>query len=282
MLKMQKQDFKKAVASIETLHGNMAVLSRLSPMLKDPNSDIENVARLVSSDSALAASIIRISNSAFYASGAKVGDVPSALGKVGFNEALRLVGMALSKQVFMRDLEVYGVTADVYWSESYFTGLFLEAIGRQLGLDPNDAYMVGLLHAIGKVVLNELVDPEQVEVYWDPTLKAEEWEEVMFGVHYDEAGSVLLEAWKFPEEIYKRVGDQLDISAQRKDRILGSLAFTRELIAFNDYDFDRETWELPESHDFYVSCRISESILASEIIRCREDLADVRRTIQGN
>lgn len=274
------KNFREAVAKIENLHGNMAVLSRLGPLLKDPNSDIGDLSRLIQSDSGLAASIVRISNSSLYGMGQRVGDVPSALSKVGFNQVLRLVGVALSKQVFMRDLEVYGISANDYWSQSYFAGLFLEEIAPRIGIDKDDAYMVGLLHAVGKVVLNELVSPSEVAVFWDPTFSSEEWEEIMFGVHYDEAGAELLERWKFPDSIYERVKTQLDKGEQSRDRILGALAFINSVLALNLYEFEREEWELPHSHPFFEQTNSDPDVLGAEIRRSMIKLEDIRRTIQ--
>ena len=273
------KDFQACVQKIENLHGNMAVLSRLGPMLKDPNSSLDDAARLIQSDSALTASIIHISNSAFYLGSQRVNTVSAALGKVGFNQALKLVGMALSKQVFMKDLDVYGISADTYWCSSYFAGLFLEESAGQLGFDRDDAYMVGLLHGIGKVVLNELLQPEDVEIFWDPSFPSNEWEEIMFGLHQEDAGAYLLEQWKFPEAIYRRVRDQLSTSAQAEDRLLGGLAYISEVMNQNHLDFDRIDWEIPEAHPFYARTKSKPEEIRSAIKRTREGLNQARKTI---
>lgn len=277
----QQKNFRQAIKEVETLHGNMAVLSRLGPMLKDPNSDLDDATRLIQTDGALSGSIIRISNSAYYGSGVRSPDVSSALRKVGFNEALRLVGMALSKQVFMRDLGIYGISADDYWSHSYLTGLLLETFAMRLGWDRDDAYMLGLLHAIGKVVLNELIDEAEVEVYWDPTYTSEEWEEIMVGFRYDEAGGILLENWKFPEAIYGRVRKQLDGAAIQSDSLLLALDYIRELVSLNQYDFGRAEWEIPEDHGFIESSQSEPDLIGRELARCRQTMDRIRSTIQG-
>lgn len=279
MKKTPIKNFDQSLQKIEDLHGNMAVLSRLSPLLNDPNSDISDAARLIQSDTALTTSIVRISNSAFYGNSQKVGDVQSALGKVGFNQTLRLVGMALSKQVFMKDLKVYGISADSYWCQSYFTGLFLEEVAGRLGFNKDDAYMLGLLHSVGKVVLNELIEPEDVEVYWDPTFSPEEWEDIMFGLRHNEAGALLLERWNFPESIFQRIRNQGDANATESDMMLAAISFIVEVLNTNYLDFDRETWTLPEVHPFYEMSRSEPEILESEIARTRKNLEQVRRNI---
>jgi HD-like signal output (HDOD) protein len=276
------KSFDEAVKEIKSLHGNMAVLSRLGPMLKDPNSDIDDAARLIRSDGALAASIIRISNSALYGRGEPVGSVDAALSKVGFNEGLRLVGMALSKQVFMRDLRVYGISADDYWRVSYLSGLFLEELAPRLGVDHDDAYLVGLLHLIGKVVLNELEDPAATEVYWDSTLPVEAWEDIMFGLHFDQAGAALLQAWNFPESIHLRVGQQLDTDAQQSDPILGAVAFMTEVFLLNHCDFELPHWRVPDEHVFYQQADTTPECASADLQSCRRQLGKIKRNIKGH
>lgn len=93
-------DIFPEIDRIKKLHGNMAILARLNAILNDPNAALSDAERLINTDAALGATIIRLSNSVLYAVGERRVDVYSALQKVGFNEALRLVGIALSREVF--------------------------------------------------------------------------------------------------------------------------------------------------------------------------------------
>lgn len=281
MAEVTKKDFRAVLKEIEDLHGNMAVLSRLDPILKDPNSELASAASLIQTDGALAGSIIRISNSAYYAGGEPSSNVTEALRKVGFNEALRLVGIALSQQAFMRDLEAYGIKADDYWSYSYLSGLLLDSFAHRLGWDSQDAYLLGLLHGIGKVALNQLLHEEEVEIYWDPTFSSEEWEEIMIGFRYDEAGAILLESWRFSEAVHVRVRKQLQQDAMREDRMLLGLDYIRELIAENKYEFNKGDWSLPTGHPFLEQTRSDPAVVEKEVRQARNRMAQIRATL-GN
>ncbi len=281
MAEVSKKDFRAVLKEIEDLHGNMAVLARLDPILKDPNSELAGAASLIQTDGALAGSIIRISNSAYYAGGEPSSNVTEALRKVGFNEALRLVGIALSQQAFMRDLKAYGIKADDYWSYSYLSGLLLDSFAQRLGWDCQDAYLLGLLHGIGKVALNQLLHEEEVEIYWDPTFSSEEWEEIMIGFRYDEAGAILLKSWRFSEAVHERVRKQLQQDAMREDRMLLGLDYIRGLIAENKYEFNKEDWSLPTSHPFIDQSRSDPAVLEKEVRQARNRMAQIRSTL-GN
>lgn len=278
---VNSKPYLDAIERIQDLHANMSVLARLSQLLRDTNAPLDTAARLIESDGALASSIIKISNSAFYGTTEKSRDVHSALRKVGLDQALRLVGIAMSKQVFMRDLNAYGLSADDYWLYSYFSGVFMETAARRQGLNPDDAYLLGLLHAIGRVVINELLREEKVEIYWSPSVPACEWEEIMVGFHYDTAGAHLLKNWKFPELICRQIQNQGDAMQYANDPLLTLLAFTRAYAEVNRWDVSNPDWKLPESVEDKASlCGDPEAIDSDLCYACKQVQA-IYETLQA-
>ncbi len=245
-----RETYRRALEKIETLHGNFAVLARLGTLLRDPNNGVDELAALIKTDGTLAATAIRLSNSIHYGiGGLRVATVQDALVKVGFKGVLNLVGSALSKQVFMRDLGAYGISANDYWTQSYFCGVFLEACSRRLGLAEDDAYLVGLLHGIGKVVINDLLAQAKVEVFWDASLPCEEWETLVLGFRNDEAGAYLLKKWKFTPAVYQRIADQHSGDARAADPLLRLLSYAQDLAHHNGLAINR-AWNLIPDHPF--------------------------------
>lgn len=243
-----KAEYLRALSAVEELHGNMAVLARLGLLLRRPDSSIDDVARLLQTDGALCANIIRISNSVLYGFGARSTTIHEALVKVGYNRILTLIGAALSKRLFMRDLDAYGMSADDYWSYSYFCAVLLEQQAHRAGQSSEDAYMVGLLHALGRVVINDLLVKTRIEVYWDRSIPSEEWEEILIGFRHDEAGAMLLRRWKFSPEVHDRVARQKDPAAIVADPLLQLLDYARHCAELNHFKLDGPDWRAPENH----------------------------------
>ena len=151
------EQYEIAIEEVRDLHGNMSVLSRLYAILSDPNSRISEAVELLQSDGALSAIILRFSNGALFSPNERSDSIEMALQQVGFQKTLKLVGAALSNQVFMRNLNAYGITADSYWRYSYFTAIFMGKQAPICGINANTAYLMGLLHSIGRVIINELL-----------------------------------------------------------------------------------------------------------------------------
>lgn len=274
-------DIFPEIDRIKKLHGNMAILARLNAILNDPNAALSDAERLINTDAALGATIIRLSNSVLYAVGERRVDVYSALQKVGFNEALRLVGIALSREVFMRDLHAYGITAWEFWRESFFTASLMEVAARQaVGLNRDRAYLIGLLHGIGKVVINEVLLSLDIEILWDNEIPAHDWEDVMIGSNQAEVGALLLEKWAFPSEVFKVVGSQLDANAAKLNPMVALLQCAIEMRGMMDSDL-----LLSRDHEIRVPDLLKEKWITEESLRAaaglaREQVMHVARTLR--
>lgn len=228
----------------------MRVISQLYSLLRDPESSLEDAIELIRSDGVLAAGVVRLSNSAYYSTGGQQLDLQSAVQQVGFQATLRLVGDLLSRQLFMRDLEGYGMTADEYWTYSYYCAAFLELASKDLRLNADVAYLTGLLHGIGRVVNNEILLEQKVEILWDPTVPAEEWEAIMNLAPYPEAGASLLRSWNFPAPLCELVQKQRDPDFLAASAPGTLLDFARSLIESNRPALGRarQPWKILEDH----------------------------------
>lgn len=257
--------FEETVKSIGDLHGNMAVLSKLDAMLKDLNTDISEPERLIQSDGAISGTIVQLANSPLYGFNDKSNNISTALQKVGYNQALKLVGMALSKQVFMRDLDSYGITADSYWRYSYFIAVFLERQAKKLGIDSDEAYLFGLLHSIGRVVINEILHSREVEVFWDRFIPEIEWELMMIGFPNTKAGAILLKIWDFPPELCHRVQEQNNPTVRKADPNVSLLNYA-QLLANQLVDPPRlRALCKPGTHPIQNKLRFTQAQLIKEI-----------------
>lgn len=265
---------KNAILAIEALGSTPAVLAQVARLAKDPNADLATLGALMRNDGALAADIIRISNSSYYAPATLHGNVASAINQIGLGEVMRVVSLSLARQLFARDLCSYGVPAHDYWCASVAVALLMEGLAKRCGLNPEDAYTLGILHAIGRVLINRIIEEQGFSIFWDGHEPIEEWERDAVGFDYAEAGTLLLEHWHFPAATCEVVRWQLHPEKVVEPvSLLGALQFSRRLLALTGLDFRKDGWHLPEADPFVRASGLTLGSVVELSAACRDDLA---------
>jgi HD-like signal output (HDOD) protein len=133
------------------------VLPKLQRLLTNPNSGIFEIVELVRLDAGLASRIIHISNSAWFGRGASCETIEQAVNRVGFHNVQRLVATAAVSTVVARSLSAYSLDDKAMWKESVSCAMAAELLATRVGEDAAEAYTIGLLHAVGRVAINDFV-----------------------------------------------------------------------------------------------------------------------------
>lgn len=188
------------------------VMAELCELLQDINTDLDQIALVVRADPALAARVIRISNSVVYGGDWQVASIDEAVNRVGFEEVLRLVGTASVAGFVDRALAIYCLQAEAFRASLLMHALATEALARVSSVEPHAAYTAGLLRAIGMMVLdraargrladNLVYDPDQFPTYV-------EWENARFGLGAPDVTRMVLDEWRFPDEVVTAIEEQL-------------------------------------------------------------------------
>jgi HD-like signal output (HDOD) protein len=160
-------DFRRALLSIDALGSTPAILAQVATLAKQPDTDLTRICEIVRNDGPLSADIIRISNSPYYSLTSAHGNLAAAANHIGLQEVVRVVNLSLSRQLFARDLGSYGMPAYDYWSASVATALVMESLAERSGLDKEDAYTIGILHGIGRLLINRVIEENGLSIFWD-------------------------------------------------------------------------------------------------------------------
>jgi len=277
---LNPDDFKRAIQMIDALGASPNVLVKLAELARDPNTDLTTIFDLLRNDGPLSADIIRISNSPYYSPAIFHGNLISAINQIGLREVNRVVNLSLSRQLFARNLPGYGIPAEDYWSQSITAALVMEALAKHSGLNTDDAYTIGILHAIGRVLINRVIDEQGFAIYWDRHQPIEEWERGTVGFDYAEAGALLLEHWRFPATTCDVIRWQLnpDKTVEPVSQ-LGALQFTLRLLALTGPDFENKSWEFPHKDPFVRASGLTPKLLPELISSCENELQRIRQSV---
>jgi HD-like signal output (HDOD) protein len=186
------------------------ILADLGVLLKNPNVELEDVARQLKRDPSLTARLIRLGNSAAFAQAEPVASVEVAVNLAGFQEVHRLVGVALLEQFGEEGLVAYGVPSRRLRENSLFTALLMEELAKPAGEDPRTAYTIGLLRSIGKLGLDRVARTHAPDARFAPegeALGLAFWERAVFGMTNGEAATTIMNSWRFPHETVKSIGE---------------------------------------------------------------------------
>ena len=259
-----KEQFLASIAKTEKLVPAPRSLARAMRLLRDPQANLDDIADLISRDSALAVDVLRCANSAFYGNAERVAAVGPAVQIIGFRETIRLLNLVAAHQTTHRNLGSYGIAAEDFWAESLFSGLYLEGLARHTqAFDPGEAYTAGLLRFLGRLAINQAVDDLGGGLFWDGRTSLAEWERENVGITQAAAGAQLLRKWEFPEAVVQAVGTQDDAAVDAGAAPLVQAAHFAAQVLPSGLDrafiesLEQHVLEFPPDHPFVATHGLS-------------------------
>ncbi len=199
------KDLEQIIMAAGDLPTIPVVATKVMQLLDDEDSTADDLAKVVSSDPAVAARVLKISNSSFYGAQRQILTLPHAIMMLGFVTLKSVVVAASVKQVY----HPYGLTEKLLWEHSFGAGLAARLIAAELRqTNPDEAFLGGLFHDIGKQIMNFLDKDKFQEVMqrsYNDDRTFEDAEKMLFPYTHEEAGALVLKKWNFPEHLIKAV-----------------------------------------------------------------------------
>jgi putative nucleotidyltransferase with HDIG domain len=128
------------------------VAARVITMASSPDVTISHLAQLITKDQVLTTRLLSLANSAYYMSSIDVTTVPEAIMRMGAG-AVRNLAVTLCVTSRMRDRNVYGAHGQLLVDHGLGTAYVARLVADDAGADPEQAFLCGLLHDIGKMVI---------------------------------------------------------------------------------------------------------------------------------
>jgi len=231
-------DIETLLDEVVTLPSLPDSVVRMTEMLDDPNCDMKSVASVISSDPAIAIKTLRLVNSAYYGLGQEVTSVDHATVLLG---AKVLKNLAMTATAF----ECMKSSAGQFLTHSVACGFAMKSIvlsGCAKGFvgTEDEAFTYGLIHDIGKIILEEYLPGEYAEV--GALVEAEhipwfEAEQRVIGVDHAELGSRLAQKWKLTPAVVHAIRGhhELDACPEEHRMLAANLAVANRLSSLSGY-----------------------------------------------
>ncbi len=201
---------------------------KLMNAVNDPTSTVEDIVEAICYDQAVTAAVLRICNSAYFGLARKVTSLNDAMLCLGTVKVMQLVMSVHTSTMLTKEQKGYGLDPGMLWRHSVAVALTSSALTERLKL-PNGGlvFTAGLLHDIGKVVLNEYVAESFMEIVRrvnEDRMSFTEAEHQVLGFSHQEVGGMVAQQWKLPEAIercvrYHHNPSELDPPEQLVDTI---------------------------------------------------------------
>lgn len=192
------------VGEIKPLPGTVV---HLIGVINDPRSTVHDIVETIRYDQALTTRMLRICNSVYFGLSREVESIEDAMRFLGTLKVLQMVMAVHTSALLNRGQEGYGLEPGVLWKQSVATALACTAFAEHTHpANPSLTFTAGLLHDVGKVVLNEYVAAEFAEIVKFVTerqISFLEAEREVLGFTSTEIGARLAEKWKLPDSIVR-------------------------------------------------------------------------------
>ena len=196
------------------------VVSRLISAIEAPDVTAEDIDKIVACDPALAVNVLHIANSAIYGLVAEVTTIDHAVSIMGLGK-LRNLAMTIAAKAMFNDGETAIVERHLLWMHSLGCATVARLLAGYIpGVKPDDAFLIGILHDVGKLLLFDK-DPERYkEILASTSVLAQE--DFWFKTTHPEVGFRSAVAWRLPGEI--QAGIRYHHSPESADQHLKTVA----------------------------------------------------------
>jgi len=197
-------DILREVKALPALPGTAL---KLIQVINDPLSTVDDLVEVIKYDQVVTGEVLKVCNSACFGLARRVSSLNDAMVCLGTVKVLQMVMAIHTNSLLAREQRGYGLAPGVLWKHSVGVALASSAVAQRLKLpNTNLVFTAGLLHDIGKVVLNECVAEEFTEIIRRVTeerLSFLEAEQQVLGFSHQEIGGKIADAWALPEGIVR-------------------------------------------------------------------------------
>ncbi len=175
-----------------------SVARKVLEMVNNADTSNSQLCSVIEKDQTISASILKIANSAFYGLRQEVTSLNQAIVILGFN-ALRDLVITVSTKLQYKN---FGITEQMMWDHSIGAAIAAKRIAAGRGKDLEEiAFLGGLMHDFGKVVMNNEAPDAYLQVMQDSYnegIQPMAAEDNVFGYNHTEIGPLVLSEWGFP------------------------------------------------------------------------------------
>ena len=220
--------------AIETVRPIPQVALKVLRIIKDDDYDIDKIAGEVRKDQVISARTIQLCNSALFTKRQEVVSLDHALVFLGQEMFVKLVISAAVQKYYDQCGNGYSLCKGGLYHHAIGTAMIAERIiGYTKTTTPAVAYTAGLLHDIGKVVLDQYISaayPMLYREFQSQTADLIAAETSILETDHTRVGGVLAESWSLPAVLVDAIRYHHQPEKSRSDKTLTTIVYLADLL----------------------------------------------------
>jgi putative nucleotidyltransferase with HDIG domain len=202
---IRKPSPKDIARSMERVRPIPQIALKITRMVRDGEYSFQDVAKEIRQDQILSAKVIRLCRSALFGQKKAVDSIDRALSMLGEKRFLQLVVSASLEDFYPSQTSGYSLCKGGLFKHALGMAIVCEGLAESTKKAPSDtAYTAGLLHDIGKAVLDQHVANAFGLFYrrvQTEGVNITAAEKELLGTTHTEVGGMLAERWSLPESL---------------------------------------------------------------------------------
>lgn len=214
---MSLLDLEKKVNDLKTLP---TTFYQVNQLIQSPTSSAADVGKVISQDQVMSVKLLKLVNSAFYGFPSKINNIPRAVTIIGFSGLRDLILSTSIMDVFVDEIAGSSFNRLEFWKHCLGTGLIAKIIAKYCkGLEVEELFVAGLLHDIGKVIIDQYLTSEFIQIL---TLTTQNYmfmyqaEKEILGYDHMAVGKLVAQKWKLPQPLLEAITYHHEMSPSQK------------------------------------------------------------------
>jgi HD-like signal output (HDOD) protein len=196
---------RKILRKMEDLPPMPQIVIKAHEFMRDPNAGINDLVKLFEKDQSIVANVLRLGNSAYYGVSGKIATVKHAAVLLGLKTLSEIITMAGISNLMGRELSGYGFDSGDLWRHSLAVGFGAQFLADRVKPSlSNDAFVAGLIHDAGKIVLDDYVLERKDEIQTFMAVGDQTYldaEKNLLGLDHAEIAGNICKKWIIPDTI---------------------------------------------------------------------------------
>jgi len=220
-----------------------SIVFELNKQLQDPDASVARISKTIEKDQAMALKILKLVNSAFYGLQSKISDIRNAVVLLGFNAVRNAIVSLAVIEAFGKNNRLKDFDITDFWKHSLAVAVASKSISvKSRTNSPDNCFVGGLLHDVGKVILAQYFQELFVSV-WNAMQKDMttfyEAEQKVLPTHHAVIGAHLVTKWQLPQGLVEAIRWHHDYQPASQNADFTLIIYLANIIV-NSYDEDPE------------------------------------------